>query len=306
MHKLSTIVIDYITMRRQLGYKLRNEVSVLNSFVAFMAEKNKVTIKTKLALEFVARRSKSCTSRWPAAMFGMIRRFAIYLHAIDPKTEIPPAHLLPYNNSRRTPCILSENDIIRLLEAVSNSVGKHRFANTFYTLFGLIAVTGMRTCEALSLNDESVDLSEGIIEIRQTKFRKSRKIPLHISTKETLKKYVRNRNKRHPVRRAFFVSSRGGRLDRTVVQRIFRKMCVTANLSTEGSLGPRIMDLRHTFAVRNLMRCYQEDLDVDQMIAILSTYLGHENPEHTYWYLTSTPELLSLINLRAEKKYWRQ
>jgi integrase len=308
MNKLYKAVTDYITMRRQLGYKLINEASVLKRFTAFMAQQNKSTVKTKLVLEFVAQGIYSNGSRWPTTILGIIRRFAVYLHAMDPKTEIPPTHLLPSNYSRRTPYIFSENEIIRLLDAARNSIEKYRFVDTFRTLFGLIAVTGMRTNEAISLDDDCVDLAEGIIEIRQTKFQKSRKIPLHASTGEVLKKYMKDRNEHYPVRKvsAFFLGIRGGRLDRTTVERTFRKMCVTAKVSTEGHLEPRIIDLRHAFAVRNLLRCYQEDLDVDQTIATLSIYLGHENPEYTYWYLTSTPELLSLINQRAEKIYWRK
>ncbi|MBA3603556.1 MAG: tyrosine-type recombinase/integrase [Parachlamydiaceae bacterium] len=166
----------------------------------------------------------------------------------------------------------------------------------------------MRTNEAISLDDEFVDLEEGIIEIHQTKFGKSRKIPFHASTKEILKEYVRTRDLHYPSRNnsAFFVNSHGCRIDRTAVQRTFRKMCINGDVGTIKGLNPRIMDLRHTFAVRNLLKCFKEDLDVDQVIIALSTYLGHENPECTYGYLTSTPELLSLINLRVEKKYWRK
>jgi integrase/recombinase XerD len=308
MNKLYKAVADYITMRRQLGCKLINEARVLKRFIAFMTKKKKITVKTKLALEFVAQRTNLNNSRWPTAMIGIIRRFAVYLHAIDPKTEIPPTHLLPNNYSRRTPYIFSEDEIMRLLGAASNSAEKYGFVDTFHTLFGLIAVTGMRTSEAISLNDDCIDLSEGIIEIRQTKFQKSRKIPLHASTNDVLKKYMKDRNEHYPVPKvpAFFLGIRGGRLDRTIVERTFRKMCVTAKVFAEGHLEPRIIDLRHTFAARNLLRCYQENLDVDRTIATLSIYLGHENPEYTYWYLTSTPELLNLINQRAEKIYWRK
>jgi integrase len=195
-----------------------------------------------------------------------------------------------------------------LLNAARASAGKYQFCETAYIFFGLIAVTGMRTSEALALDDESVDLSSGIIEIRNTKFKKSRKLPLHASTTIMLKRYVKNRDKHYPIRKtlAFFINCRGDRLGATSVQKSFRKMCITGDVFTKGSLDPRIIDLRHTFAVTNLLRCYQEDLDVDQTVAFLSTYLGHENPENTYWYLTSTPELLNLINQRTEKKYWRK
>jgi integrase len=308
MNKLFKAVSDYITMRRQLGYKLANAANILNRFAAFMVQKKEETIKIKLVLEFITQSDNSKISYWTTKKIGIIRRFAIYQHAIDRLTEIPPPHLFQSKYSRRTPYIFSENEIGRLLEAVSGSVGKHQLSNTFYTFFGLIAVTGMRISEAISLNNESVNISEGSLEIHYTKFQKSRKLFLHPTTIEKLKEYVRNRDRHYPVQpvSAFFVNSRGGRLNCKTAQKIFRKMCVRADVGIEKGLKPLILDFRHTFVIRNLLRCYQEDLDVDQTVALLSRYLGHENPECTYWYLTTTPELLSLINLRAEKKYWRE
>ena len=307
MNKLLKMVTNYITMRRQLGYKLRNAANVLKKFAAFMEQKKKHTITTKLVRKFLAQRPISKNSRWPALMLGIIRRFAIYLHSINPKTEIPPANLVSQNYSRRTPWIYSQHDIIKLLVAVRDVVNNPWLAETYYTLFGLIAVTGMRTSEAISLNNESVDLTKGIIEIHKSKFQKTRKIPIHITTKEALERYVKKRKKCHPIQKtsAFFVNSFGGRLDCSAVQRVFGKIRTKAGLCNKQGLNPRIMDLRHSFVTKNLLRCYQENRDVDQVIPYLSIYLGHENPEFTYWYLSSTPELFNLINLRAEKKYWR-
>lgn len=307
MNKLFKSISDYLTMRRQLGYKLAHVAGVLKRFAEFMMQKKRNIITTNLVIEFVTKNhsKKSC---WTTKKIGMIRGFAIYQHAIDQRTEIPPRHLLRYKYTRRTPYIFNDNEVSQLLKAVSGSVGKRQLADTFYTFFGLIAVTGMRTSEAISLNNESVDLSEGIIEIRYTKFQKSRKIPVHPTTIEALKRYVRNRDMHYLVlpASAFFINHHGDRLDRTTVQKIFRKMCVRAGVGATAHLKPRILDFRHSMAVRNLQRCYEEDLDVDQIIAILAHYLGHENPEYTYWYLTMTPELFSLINLRTEKKYWKE
>lgn len=304
MNKLSKSISEYIAMRRRLGYKLKDAAHVLHRLAIFMSKKNKSTIKTRLVLDFIAQEN-SCCKKWIAEKIGFIRHFAIYQHAVDPKTEIPPACLLRHNYVRRRPYIFSKNEVIRLLSAARDLVDKYQFGDTAYIFFGLIAVTGMRTCEALALNDESIDLSNGTIKILNAKFKKSRTLPLHASTIEILKKYVKSRNKRYPIRMdsAFFLNCRGGRPSRQLVQKTFRKICVEADLFTEGRSDYRIMDLRHSFAVTNLLRCYQEDLDVDQTVAFLSIYLGHENPENTYWYLTSTPELLNLINQRTD---WRK
>ncbi|MBA3603555.1 MAG: hypothetical protein H0W50_07940 [Parachlamydiaceae bacterium] len=119
MNNLCTAVTDYISMRRQLGYKMRNEAFVLNRFAKFMMQKKKNTIKTRLVLEFASQSQKPGISLWSAKVIGIIRRFAIYLHAINGKSEIPPTNLLPHSVLRKTPYIFSENEIVALLEAVN-------------------------------------------------------------------------------------------------------------------------------------------------------------------------------------------
>lgn len=306
MTRLSKAVDYYLTMRHQLGFKLKNTKYVLNGFAAYLQSKKASYITSKLALEFAMQNRNSSPSQW-AARLVIIRRFALHMHAMDPRTEVPPQHLLPYSYHRRSPYIYSNNDIIKLLDACKNVRPKNPlYSQTYYTLLGLIAVTGMRTSEALTLNRESVDMTLGIITIRESKFRKSRKIPIHSSVVKMLKKYADHRDRYLSKQRLpyFFLTIRGCGVGIQYFEKNFVKICILAGLRKQGKPGgPRIIDLRHTFAVQTLIKCYQDGLNVDAVIPILSRYLGHDNPVHTYWYLTGTPELLNLINTRLEKKF---
>lgn len=292
-------------MRCQLGFKLENVSNILNNFAAYMESKKASHILNKLALDF-AMQNRNCSPVNWAIKLGVIRRFAIYLHTMDPRTEIPAPDLLPYSYHRRPPYIYSDDDIDKLLESCKSlSTNNSLRSQTYYTLFGLIAVTGMRTSEALALCNESIDFTNSIITISESKFRKSRKIPVHASTIKQLEKYAEDRDLCFIKKQSsyFFVNNRGRGLSSSVVHPVFTKICLAAGLKHKGKpAGPRIVDFRHTFVIRTLMRCYQEDLNTDVIIPTLSLYLGHENPLSTYWYLTAIPELLNLINAHLEKK----
>ena len=306
MKRLFKAVQEYLCMRNQLGFKMDTAKYVLKGFLAYMQKKKASHITSEIALEFAMQNRNSSPFQW-AKRLGIIRRLAIHLHTIYPLTEVPAPDLLPYSYYRKSPYIYSNRDIVKLLDACKNLPTRSLLqAQTYYTLFGLIAVTGMRISEALALDCESVDLTLGIITIRESKFRKSRKIPIHTSTIERLVKYAKDRNRYYgkPKSSCFFVNGFGARLHASSIWDVFDKVCVVAGLRRKDVTGgPRIMDMRHTFAVTTLIRCYQEDLNADVIIPTLSTYLGHENPINTYWYLTATPELLNLINTRLEKKF---
>ena len=195
MNKLYEKVKEYLTIRRQLGFSLRNVEYILNSFVLFLKIKNADYITTQLTLEFVTSNPKA-SSAWQAAKLRVIRRFASYLHTFDRRTEIPSTEPLPFSYHRRTPYLFTDREIVNLLEIFQrNMTRSFEDVQTYYTLFGLIAVTGMRRGEALDLKYNSVDLEQGIITIYESKYRKSRKLPIHRSTIKTLRKYCGYRNK---------------------------------------------------------------------------------------------------------------
>jgi integrase len=176
-------------------------------------------------------------------------------------------------------------------------------AATYATLFGLLAVTGMRVSEPVGLDRDDIDLNRGILTIRRTKFGKSRMLPLHASTLEALRRYGKLRDRLFPRTRSFFVAEHGGRLTVWSVRSTFVALSRQIGLrGPQESYGPRLHDLRHRFAVKTLIRWYRAGVDVEQHLPELSTYLGHVHVADTYWYITAVPELLRLATLRLEEK----
>jgi integrase/recombinase XerD len=305
MTKLFKAIQEYLTMRHQLGYKLKRAASVLNGFAAYAKQKKVSHITTKIALEYATQNRNATPPSW-ASRLNIIRQFALHMRLLDPLTEVPPPYLLPYSYRRRSPCIYSDDDILKILKSCKILLNHPLEIKTYYTLLGLLAVTGMRPGEALRLERDSVDVFLGIITIRNSKCRKTRKIPVHKSTIKVLQQYVKLRDQyfREPSSPYFFVNKLGFRLQANTVRSIFAKICIQAGVKNKGQhAGFRLMDFRHTLAVKTLLRCYLDDLDANIVLPILATYLGHENPINTYWYLSIIPKLFGLINARLEKKF---
>jgi integrase/recombinase XerD len=303
MINLSKSVNKYLWMRRQLGFELKNAERILNQFTAYMKQQKKFHITSELALAF-ATKNKRASLVWQAKMLSVIRRFAQHHRLFDPKTEIPSEDLLPCSYRRQQPYIYSDKEIKQLLKSCQHFTAKDSIhAWTYYAFFGLIAVTGMRTGEAISLSRGSVNLNLGIITILESKNQKSRKIPIHPSVTKTLKQYSKVRDQfLKKTACYFFVDDRGEKLQPGIVYHAFRKLCSLAGISKKGKL-PRITDFRHTFAVKTLENCYSKGINPKKEIPALAQYLGHENPKHTYWYLTATPRLMKLVVKGLEKRF---
>jgi integrase/recombinase XerD len=222
-------------------------------------------------------------------------------------TEIPPEGLLPFRHSRAKPYLYSDKDIDQLLEAARNMPATHSLQPwTYHCLFGLLAVTGLRISEALNLQSNDVDWSEGILTIRGSKFGKSRLLPLHASSLKILSEYGARRDRLFKVRKTpyFFCSRYDGRLDEGQVRRVF--YMISRQIGIRGALaskGPRLHDFRHRFAVQTLLRWHHNGEDVRRRLPILSTYLGHGHVTDTYWYVTGTPELMAAVGQRLERRW---
>jgi integrase len=249
---------------------------------------------------------------WWAVRLSTVRAFARYLSALDPATEIPPAGLIPAQGHRVVPYIYSGDDIAKLLAAAGRLPTPHR-ADTYQTLIGLVAVTGMREGEAVRLDRDDVDLDEGLLTIRDSKFGKSRQIPIHASTIKALAGYAERRNARRYRRdgrrnrhlqssASFFTSTTGTRLLRDNVATVFPILVHDAGGLTwpANHRPPRLHDLRHSFAVNTLIDWYRQGVDVEARLPLLSTWLGHVHPKSTFWYLTAVPELLELVADRLD------
>ena len=300
MKRLRHLVKEYLALRRALGYALVREGWLLPQFAAFV-ERHSPYITTPLALEW-ATQGGNASTYWSARRLGFVRSFARYVSALDPRTDIPSADLLPFRTPRMTPYLYKESDVIALMEACQHLRGPSGPA-TYATLIALLAVTGMRIGESIGLDRSDFDACQQCLIIRHAKFGKSREVPLHQTTVEALEAYARSRDRllRRPHSPSFFLSRTGRRL---LVQNVWQKFARLRRLAglTLHPRSPRIHDLRHSFALNTLLRWYREGVDVQPRMALLSTYLGHVQPSMTYWYLTATPELLELAAQRAERR----
>lgn len=303
MIRLRKAAEDYVTMRRALGFKLRLPAGMLRSFAAFVEHEGGTHITTDLALRWAKQPVGVQPAQW-ANRLGVVRRFAQYMSASDPRTEIPPERLLPYRYKRKPPYIYSDAEIRRLVRAACRIQSSTGLRGTSYsTLLGLLAVTGLRINEALGLDDQDVDLTEGVLMIQRTKCDESRLVPLHPSTTRALRRYLRARDRICPCRptQAFFVGEHGRRLTEWTVRWTFNKLSRQTGLrSATDRRGPRLHDFRHRLAVKTLIAWYRRGVDVERRLPVLSTYLGHSHITDTYWYLTAVPELLQLAAKRLQ------
>jgi integrase/recombinase XerD len=301
--RLEQALNDYLRIRRSLGYRLREPEGLLRNFIAFLQAERVSYITRQVALRWATQPAKAQPATW-AGRLGIIRRFAIWHSATEPRTEIPPAGLLPHRYRRKPPHIYSDEEIeIVLRESQQLPSPNGLRARTYTTLFGLLVATGMRVNEALGLDRVDVDLERGILYIRRTKFGKSRYVPVHASTLAALKKYaeVRDRVFPAPLIPAFFISEKGSRITEWIARYTFAKLSQRVGLraSAKGhGRGPRLQDMRHRFAARTLIHWYRAGLDVERELPKLSTYLGHVHVNDTYWYLEAVPELLQLATDR--------
>jgi integrase len=303
MSALQNALDEYLTIRRALGYKLYGDGLVLQQFVQFAKSEEADFITTRLALRWATQPVNAQPAHW-ARRLSIVRGFAKYRSASDPRTEVPPANLLPHRAHRPAPYIYTDNEVRCLIKAalqLPSAVGLRRY--TYATLFGLIAVSGMRIGELLHLDRDDVDLTQGILTVRDGKFGKTRWIPLHLSAQQALQEYVVKRDRLCPSPQvpSFFISEQGVRLTGDIVRYTFIKLSRQTGLrGPTDTHGPRLHDFRHRFAVNTLLEWYRSGTDVNRHLPELATYLGHVHVTDTYWYLSATPELMQLAASRLE------
>lgn len=308
---METHAENYLSERRRLGFGLRTSGYSIISFARYVDTLNRQQPLTVEMMADWARQDRDNTgkpSTW-AQRLKNLRSFCRYLQQFEPRTEIPGDSIFGRTGQRLAPHIYSEQEIIDLLAAARNlgSFIPGLRGATYETLFGLIASTGLRISEALHLLDLDVDLKSGVLTIRQTKFAKSRYVPLHPSTLAALRQYQSLRNRYIEVSddTRFFVGSRGRRLGQPLsikqVNRVFISLRNQLGWINRGAHnGPRIHDLRHTFIVRRVLLWQAQGLNVDQQMLALSTYVGHAMVTNTYWYLTGIPELMAVAANKFE------
>ena len=298
-------VQDYLEHRRALGFALDISGELLMQFARFAdRSKHRGPLTNDLTLRWV-NLPKTASPRYRATRLTIIRSFARHLAAQDGRSEVPDHRLLGKNYYRLQPHIYTDHQVRELILAAAKLKPTYPLRPlTYCTLFGLLASTGLRISEALTLKQDHVDLAQRVMRIEQTKFRKSRLVPFHPTAAEAMHRYARERE-RQPMGRAsgaFFIGSHGQALPYPTVQYTFRQLRTQLGWRANGMLPkPRIQDLRHSFACARLLRWYQQGIDVDHAIAALSTYMGHGKVTDTYWYLTGKPQLLSIAGERFER-----
>jgi integrase/recombinase XerD len=301
MSGLRCAVSDYLTVRRALGFELTGVGRLLDQFVDFAEAAGAETITTQLALQW-ATLPPGGSPIWYAQRLGVVRCFARWWQTVEPDTEVPPADLLPAGVRRAVPYLFSEADIAALMTAAGR-LRSPLAAATMQTFVGLVFCTGMRRGEALGLDRGDLDPTSGVLTVREVKCHKPRQLPLHASTVDALTAYAALRDRLCPRPRtpALFVSTTGARLAATTVSQSFRMLLRQTGIGQANSgRRPRIHDARHTFAVTTLLGWYRDGTDVQARLPLLSTYLGHTDPRHTYWYLQAAPELLMLAAERMQ------
>jgi site-specific recombinase XerD len=299
----------YLALRRSLGYEMRSHLCVLRQFDRAVARGTQS--RGPVSRDVIEEYLRSLAHLQPITRrlrLSMIRQFLLYLRRFEPGTFVPDRSMEPARTAPRKPYIFTEDEICNLIRAAYGYPPRYRCRRwlLYPTLFGLLYVTGMRVSEALQLKLEDLDLRQGILRIRKAKFHKARLVPLVESSCAALKRYLMARAERgHPTApdAHLFVNDRGNRLSYTSVRQAFHLVARMAGIEAEARRIPRIHDLRHTAAVRRLFLWYREGKNVQALLPVLSTFLGHSAVSGTAIYLTTTAELLAEANLRFEKHF---
>jgi len=294
---LNKNIEHYLAVRRALGYDLDTTESLLNSFADFACEHGDTHVITDRAMEW-AEQSTTCAQR--KKRLNIVIRFAQFMHAEDPHHQIPSSYLYQCRAHRPIPYIFTDEEFQRLLTRASQlgPSGSLR-PYTYYTLFGLLIATGMRISEALKLQIDDIT-DDGLI-VRETKFNKSRLLPLHASTASAVDRYLQHRHCFSYNDQHLFVSLRGKQLSYAIVRKTFLQLCSEAGLSRPADQPKlKLHNIRHSFAVRALENAPQDRKKISAHMVALMTYMGHASIQSTYWYLHSTPRLMHDIAKAAQ------
>ncbi len=312
MITLSSQLDNYLRIRRGLGFALRTEERMLRRFIGFVSSEGSELLERDHFARWMKNFGSAGQHTWYRRL-GVVRLFATWLQANDSRHQIPPADLVPSRKRRPKPFIYTTAQIVRILEQAAKLPSTNGIRRlTYPTLFGLIAVTGLRISEALSLDSTDIDFDERVVVVRKGKSGEQRIIPICESTSLKLKNYARERDRLCEGKTTpFFVDDHGRRISDCAARYNFASVTEAVGLRQRKryqphGVGPRIHDLRHTFAVQTMIGWYRRGLDPDKEMIKLITILGHESMTHTYWYMEAIPELLDLASQKAELSLQRE
>jgi integrase len=296
---------EYLTYRRSLGFKLESAECVLLDFAVFADTVQPGQCLTRDVVLRWATRDQRHSSKYRVARLSIVRGFARFLVALEGVGEVPDMRVLPGGFRRRQPHIYTDRQLCELVDAATRLHPTYPLRPHVYkTLFGLLASTGLRISEALALRRGDVNLEQGVLRIRETKFRKSRLVPIDGTVARELRRFAdcRDQEPDCSVSDMFLVGRRGQPLPYSTVRTAFRRLATKLGWKSNGTLPlPRIHDLRHSFACRRILLWYREGIDIDRALASLSTYMGHGKLTDTYWYLTSSGAVFDIARDRFER-----
>lgn len=294
--KLDDHLTVYLTQRRALGFKLKTVEYLLRQFCGWLDARGETSTFTIDEAIKWAREPVNGAPSWHSQRLTAVRPFAAYLHAQGVDVELIPKGLLPSRGSRPQPFIYSQDDLDRMLGACPTFFPHPRVSATMKTLIALMAATGMRVGEATHLLTGDFNAEQGLLHVRGRKRPLDRLLVLDPTSTKALTSYLAL-----PARLAtspslggpVFVNARGTAYVIGTIDLYFRALVDHLEIGSDHHRRPRLHDLRHTFATRHMLAAYTNDEDPNRTLSLLTTWLGHTSAEHTYWYLSATPELLT-------------
>lgn len=299
---LKNRIDEYLAYRRGLGFRMDHHEMILQSFQRFVVSRRfRGRLKNRWVEEFISA-PQDVHPRYRKQLHRILTDFAQYWAAYDPRVEIPSPHEPCAGYRRKEPYIYSDEEIQSLMAAARS--GQPFVGETYATIVGLMACTGLRTGEAIKLRKSDVNFNESLLRVHHSKNRLLRLVPIQQTTVDALENYARQRDERFllPTTDYFFLNKFGDPVTRSCTNSCFDRLRKRTGISVAtGRRLPRLYDLRHTFACNCLMSWLQDDQDVSRLIHTLATYLGHEEVRDTYWYLTSTPLLLEITGKEFER-----
>ena len=296
---LSAAVDSFLAGRRAVGFQLNDHETILHDFARFATTKGEALVRTRTVLEWIRARDGSPLRQ--RVRLRTVVHFARYLQAEDARHEVPPNNACGrHQPCRRPPFLFTPRQVKALVrEALALGPAGSLQPFVYSTLLGLLASTGLRISEALNLQLEDVT-SEGLV-VRNTKFGKSRLLPLHRTTQKALDDYLERRYQEAGTCEHLFLSMKGKKLHKNTVRHVFHRLLQSLGIAgREDKPRPRLHDLRFYFANQVLTSSRGDHAGISRHMVALTTYLGHSDVRNSYWYLEATPKLLSTIAERCE------
>jgi integrase/recombinase XerD len=296
---LTTAVDSYLAARRAVGYQLKDTEEILRDFVAFASAEGETHVRTQTVLEWA--RSRAVSPLRKCVRWRTVRLFARYLHAEDACHQIPPADVFGRHVPQRRPPFLFTPTEVQALVSAARALGSQNSLrpHVYGTLLGLLASVGLRISEGLNLRLEDVT-PDGLV-VRNTKFGKSRLLPLHPTTREHLNRYLRRRAREAAPTPFVFISTKGKQLHHQTIRSVFHRLVHSLGIARpDDRLRPRLHDLRFYFANQALAKSPGDHDGVGRHMLALATYLGHSDVRNCYWYLEATPALFAKIARACE------